>query len=97
MIRHVLVLRWVPGVTPEQAESATVALNALPDVIPPLREMHAGVDLGVRDTAWDFALVALFDDVAGFRAYLDHPEHLRVSQEYLTSIIAERASVQMEV
>ena len=97
MIRHVLVLRWVPGVTPDQAEKAARALNALPEVIPALREMRAGTDIGVRDTSWDFALVALFDDVAGFRSYLDHPEHLRVSQEYLTPIIAERASVQSEI
>jgi hypothetical protein len=97
MFRHVLVLKLVEGFTPAEAEKAVAALAALPTYIPELREMKVGIDLGLRDTAWDIGLVALFDNATGWRAYLDHPEHLRVSHDLLTPLIAERASVQMEV
>jgi hypothetical protein len=95
MFRHVLVIKWQPGVTSEQAAEAAAALRALAEEIPELLEMRAGTDLGLRDTAWDLALVATFSDESGWRAYLDHPAHLKVSHDLLTPIIAERASVQM--
>ena len=96
MFRHVLVLKLVEGFTPADAEKAAEGLRALPDFIPELREMKVGTDLKLRDGAWDMALVAQFDDASGWRAYLEHPEHLRVASELLSPLIAERASVQME-
>jgi hypothetical protein len=95
MFRHVLVLKWDEGVTAEQGEEAAAALRALPEEIPELLEMRVGTDLGLRDTAWDLGFMATFEDEAGWRAYLDHPAHVKVSHDILTPIIAERASVQM--
>ena len=95
MFRHVLVLKWHPGVTPEQGEEAAAALRALPGEIPELLEMRVGTDLGLRDGSWDLGFMATFDDEAGWRTYLDHPAHLKVAHDVLAPIIAERASVQL--
>ncbi len=38
-----------------------------------------------------------FDDVAGWRAYRDHPEHRRVIDEHIQPVLAERAALQFEI
>jgi hypothetical protein len=44
----------------------------------------------------DFAVVAEFDDEAGYLVYRDDPEHRRIIAEYLRPILASRAAVQFE-
>jgi hypothetical protein len=44
----------------------------------------------------DFAIVATFASVDGWRAYDAHPEHDRVRGEIIRPWIAERAAVQFE-
>jgi hypothetical protein len=50
--------------------------------------------LGQPGASWDFAIFAQFEDEAGWRAYLSHPEHELVRDEMLAPRIAERATVQ---
>ena len=44
----------------------------------------------------DFAVVADFDDAAGYLVYRDDPAHRRIIAEYLRPILASRAAVQFE-
>ncbi|MCU1367619.1 MAG: Stress responsive Barrel Domain, partial [Ilumatobacteraceae bacterium] len=44
----------------------------------------------------DFAVVATFDSVEGWRAYDEHPHHVTVRSETIRPWIAERASVQFQ-
>jgi hypothetical protein len=45
---------------------------------------------------FDFAVAADFDDVDGYLAYRDHPEHRAIVTEFIQPIVAERAAVQYE-
>jgi len=96
MIRHVAVFRWVEGTTPEQVAAAAEALRALPAQIPSLRSYAVGPDLGLGPDRWDFAVVAEFEDAAGYHAYVDHPAHQAVAMDHIAPIRAERAHVQLE-
>jgi hypothetical protein len=97
MFRHVVLFRWTPEVTAEQRAAVTSALRALPGAIPSIRAYHVGDDAGVNDGNHDYAVVADFDDVAGYVAYRDHPAHGAVIVEHIAPILAERAAVQYEL
>jgi hypothetical protein len=97
MFRHVVLFRWTPGATVAQKAAVTAALEALPSAIPSIRAYHVGADAGVNDGNHEYAVVADFDDVAGYLAYRDHPEHRAVIAERIAPILAERAAVQYEL
>jgi len=96
MIRHVALFRWAEGVTPAQVDEIVEALEALPAQIPTIRSYVVGPDLGLGPGRWDFAVFATFDDAEGYQAYMDHPAHVRVAEELIVPIRADRAHIQIE-
>jgi len=93
MIRHVVTFAWVDTITPDEIAEITTRLRALPAAIPELRGYAVGPDLGIGGSA-DFAVVADFDDVAGYEAYRDNPQHEAVRSEWIMPRVAARSSVQ---
>lgn len=93
-VRHVAMFRFAAGVTDEQRRSVAAGLAEVAASVPTIRSYAFGPDLDLREGTWDWAVVADFDDVAGFEAYRDDPRHLRLISEVLQPILAERAGVQ---
>lgn len=97
MITHVVMFRWRPEMPEGQVERIVAALSGLPASIDTIRSYACGADVGAAGAAnFDFAVVATFDDIDGWRAYDTHAEHDRVRAEVVRPWIAERASVQFE-
>ncbi len=97
MITHVAAFRWTPDITAEQITRIQLALESLPVIIPEISSYRCGPDLGAHGPAnMDFAIVATFESVDGWRAYDNHPEHDRVRREVVRPWIAERAAVQFQ-
>lgn len=97
MIRHCVFLTLEPG-TSEAATIAIVeALEGLPEVIPEIRTYEVGTDLGWREGNPGIAIVASFDDEAGWRTYQDHPTHVAVIEDHIVPHTSGRTSVQFEV
>jgi len=92
----VALFRWNEGTTDEQIGQIRRALAELPSLISEMRAYQFGPDAGLADNSWDFAVVADFDDVEGWRSYRGHPAHQRVVSEHIGPAAAERASVQFE-
>lgn len=59
-----------------------------------LRSYVFGADLGVNEGNYDFAVVAAFDDVDGYLAYRDNPEHRAIINTHVLPIAATRVAVQ---
>lgn len=97
MIRHVSLLKWKPGTTPEQVDAITTALRALPAKISELLDYKVGPDAGVDPGNFDFAVVADFDSEAGYATYRDHPAHRAVGAELILPNLAERSALQYRV
>lgn len=97
MFRHVVVLRWVAGVTPEQRAALESRLAALPGRIPEIRSYKFGNDALMNEGNFDLAIVADFDNVNDYLVYRDHPDHVAVITECIRPILAERAAVQHEI
>ena len=97
MIRHMVMFRWTPEATREQKERVKAELGRLPALIPQVRAYHIGEDLGLAgEINFDFAVAADFDDLGGFVAYRDNPEHREIIGKFIQPIAAQRAAVQYE-
>lgn len=94
IFRHVVLFRWKPGTTPGQLVSLERALASLPGRISEIRAYRYGEDAKQTSGNFDFAIVADFDDLASFRAYVDHPAHQQLVAENIRPLVAERVAVQ---
>jgi stress responsive alpha/beta barrel protein len=93
-----VMFRWIPEATREQKEQVKEELGRLPALIPQVRAFHLGEDLGlVGDVNFDFALVADFDDLAGYLAYRESAEHKEIVETYVQPIAGARGAVQYEI
>ena len=96
MIRHVVLLAWKEGTTPDQISAVASALAQMPAVMPFIRRYEMGPDLGIS-SSHDFAIVADFDDESGYRAYAEHPDHQAVLTNLLGPVVESKARVQYTV
>lgn len=99
MVRHVVLLTFQPNTPRADLGAVAGALRTLPGRIPELRGYSVGVDLGLAGADGgnaDLSIVADVDDVAGYEAYRDHPEHQRIIAEMIRPILASRVAVQHE-
>ena len=72
------------------------ALMGLPPKIPEIRSYEGGVDLGLTDATWDYALVADFASTEDFETYARHPAHVEVIERFVTPIMDEIVRVQQK-
>lgn len=96
MFRHVSLLTFTDETTAKDVRAITEALQGLPTRIPALRDYRIGTDAGLADGNAHFAVVADFDDVAGYVAYRDDPEHQRILAELVRPRLASRSAAQYE-
>lgn len=96
MFRHVVLLKWKPEATSAQRAEVQAAIERLPSVIGTIRAYSVGTDVDVTDGNYDLAVVADFDDAAGYEVYRDDAEHQRVIRDLIRPILASRAAVQHE-
>lgn len=97
MFRHVVMFRWTDEATDEQKRRVATELTRLPAAVDSLRAYTFGSDAEVNTGNYDFAVVADFDDVAGYVKYRDDPTHRAIITEHIAPIIAERAAVQFTI
>lgn len=94
MLHHVVTFHLKPDAPAGQVERIADAVKALGATLPEVRSLAIGPDLALRDGNASFAIVAVFDDVDGFKVYADHPEHVRIVKEEIGPHIESRHPVQ---
>jgi hypothetical protein len=97
VIRHVAVFRWLEDTTPEQVDAVRAGLDEMVPQVPTIRAYAHGPDLSLGEGRWDYAVVADFDDAAGYEAYVDHPAHQAVAIDRIAPIRADRGHVQLQL
>jgi Stress responsive A/B Barrel Domain len=96
MFRHVVLFTWTPEATAGQKQALHDELPKMPPAIEAIRAYQFGPDAGLNPANVDYAVVADFDDQAGYLAYRDHPVHRELVDRHVTPIVASRAAVQFE-
>jgi hypothetical protein len=59
-------------------------------------EQRAAVLAGLVDGNFDLAVVAEFDDAAGYRAYAVNADHQALIAERIKPVVAQRSAVQFD-
>lgn len=96
MIRHVAMFSWKPGTSAEQAGQIAAELRKLAVGIPAVNAYSCGADAGITQGNFDFAVVADFDDEAGYLSYRDDPGHRDLTARLVAPVIERRAAAQFE-
>jgi hypothetical protein len=99
MIRHIVT--WTLTAEDAAAKSAAFdqlaqAFGALPHLIPEIKTLHLGRDVGDTATNWDVALVIDFATTADLETYQVHPEHEKV-KTIVRSLTGERSAIDFEL
>ena len=97
MIRHCVLLTFTPDTDPGHAAFVADELSGLPAEIPEILAYTVGPDLGLHPANSSLAVVADFDDRAGYLAYRDHPAHRAIIAALITPHLAGRAAVQFTI
>lgn len=92
-----MLLTWEPEATTEQVDAVLEGLAALPTVIADIRSYRLDTDVGLAEGNADLAVVADFDDAAGWKTYRHHPAHVAVLHERIAPILAARTALQHEL
>jgi hypothetical protein len=96
-LRHIVTLTFREGTTPEQVDAIAGALRELPAQIPEMRSYVVGVDAGLSEGNATIAVVADFDDIAGWVTYRDHPAHRAVITQQIAPVLTSRSAVQHQL
>ena len=75
MIRHVVLFRFRPDFPAADRAAWEAGLDRMRGNIPGLRSITHGPDVVGGARAYDYAIVADFDDVAAIEVYNTHPLH----------------------
>lgn len=99
MIQHVVMWKFA-----EEAEGKTREENmawvrehllALCPIIPEIKKMEIGCDIGRTDMSFDMVLVMEFESMEALHTYKVHPEHQKISA-YVKLVRTARAVVDSE-
>ena len=96
MFRHVVTFHWNSLSSPQHVAALEEALAGLPGTLPGLRRYAFGPDVRINEGNGDFAVVAEFDDDAGYLTYRDDPEHMRIIQTLIAPYLESRTAVQFD-
>ncbi len=96
MIRHVVLLEFVPGTPGEHVSAVATALRELPSRMSVLRSYRVGEDLGLSTGNAHLAVLAEFDDVGGYEQYRDDSLHRRIIEELILPHLESRSAVQFD-
>lgn len=97
MFRHTVLFRFVADADTDRISAVHAGLEVLSKSIDTIRAYHFGPDAGVNPGNFDYAVVADFDDEAGYLVYRDHPAHQTFLREVLGPLVSERAAVQFDL
>jgi hypothetical protein len=97
MFRHVVLFSWNDDATEARKRALHDELAKMPPAIDVIRAYEYGPDAGINAANCDYAVVADFDDDAGYITYRDHPVHRALVENYVSPIVASRAAVQFEI
>jgi len=96
-LRHIVLLRWKDGTSPDDVAAIEAVLATLPVAIPELVAYRYGRDAGLAEGNWDFGIVADLASVEDYVIYRDHPAHQAAIVEHIRPHTAERAAVQVHL
>lgn len=95
MVTHVVIFTWRAGVTSEQIDAFADAMSRMATGFSETATIRHGRDLAYRPGNGDYAMIATFEDRAGWDAYQAHPTHKAFVREFAAPLQASRLTIQL--
>jgi len=90
LIKHIVLLNFKPTITPQQIADCLLAATKMLTPIPGVKNFFAGKSLPVRgEPKYKYALLMEFADEAVFKAYREHPEHIKFATQMMRPVVEE--------
>jgi hypothetical protein len=86
MIEHVVLFKLKAEATAEAKGAAIEALKGLRHQIEGIEDLSCGLNFSERSQGFEIGLVVRFRDRAALDAYIPHPAHRGVVEQYLHPI-----------
>jgi len=96
MLHHIVLFTWNDKVPAGHPAIAANELRKYAATLDGLVSYNCGPNAGHTSTAADFAVSAVFEDVAAWHAYDTADEHNRIRVEVFGPYVANRAVIQFE-
>jgi len=99
MIRHLVffkVKQELASTKTEVVKEMKRQLDALPALIPGIKDLETGVDFLQSPRSFDLSLITAFETVADLDAYRIHPKHLKVV-EYIKTVAENTVAVDYDL
>ena len=97
MIRHCVLVRWLPDTTRDQVDGATKLLLEYVATLDGVVSYRLGHDVGATPGNYDLAIVGDFETLDAYITYRDSPRHVEIAKGIVSPLLAERATVQFEI
>ena len=100
MVRHIVAWNYAEGFTTEErrnkAELMKKELESLKELIPGIVSIQLYIDpLDTSDS--DLLLDSIFVDEEALKAYIVHPEHVRVGTNYVKPMVMNRKCIDLNM
>ena len=97
MVEHIVLFKLKAGATAEQKEAAKKALKGLKEQIEGIVDLTCGDNFSERSQGHEMGLVVRFRDRAALDAYIPHPAHRGVVEQYIAPIRESGIVVDYEI
>jgi hypothetical protein len=94
MINHVVLLNWHEGVTENTIATVTSGFANLANGISEIKHYSFGTNMNLAGSNYEYALVAQFDTIEEFNAYVVHPKHQHFMDTVTSPIVKSYGAVQ---
>jgi Stress responsive A/B Barrel Domain len=98
MIRHIVTWKLTAEDTAGKAsafDELAQVFGPLPSLIPQIKALHLGRDLGETPDNWDVVVTLDFGNTAALAEYQSHPEHEPV-RDIIRRVTANRSAIDFE-
>lgn len=100
MVRHIVAWNYAEGLTAEENHKNAInmkrELEALKDLIPGIVSIQVSINpLSTSDS--DILLDSIFDTEDALKAYIIHPEHVRVGTNFVKPFVRNRKCIDLFV
>ena len=96
MFHHIVLMKWHKGIPEQAVEEISSALDKLHAKTSLLLDYRHGIDLGIGDGNWDYAVIATFSNKKHYEIFRDDPEHRELIEKFILPWRSKRAAIQIK-
>ena len=97
MVEHMVLFKFIDGVTSDQKNKMIAGLRRLKAIIPEIVDLTVGENFTDRSKGFHCGLVVRLMGRDGLKAYAEHPEHQAVVASLIKPIVTDIIAIDYEI